>query len=111
MVIKSYGGRTFVEGDFYKTIERVITGLSKNKVWIYTAEKILEKNRDTDEYSEKPIIRVVRWRAINDKSSNEKIWRYNGSYNIRSADQWASASEAVVHRNRMLLYFHPNIQY
>jgi hypothetical protein len=95
MVIKSYGGRIFVEGDFYKIIERVITGLSKNKVWIYTVEKILEKYRDSDEYSDKPIIRVVRWRAINDVTSKKKIWRYNGSYNIRSADQWSSASEAV----------------
>jgi hypothetical protein len=77
-------------------IDRHIAGLSTNRVWLYTVDKCNEIDRDSRKLTGNVIVRIVRWRAINDKKNKKlKYWRMHRSYNIRSSDEWISTSELV----------------
>ncbi|MFO7991626.1 MAG: DUF4263 domain-containing protein [Thermoplasmata archaeon] len=93
MVIQSYDRRQFEEREYYKTIERHIAGQASNRVWLYTVDKALERERDSNEFKTEPIVRIIRWQARN--IDDKKIWRQRSSYNVRSEEEWASTSEIV----------------
>lgn len=95
-VIETYDDRTFVESNFYHTLTRYVAGTSKNRVWLYTVDKCEELDNETQEPTGKTIIRIIRWRAKNDKVDKKiKYWKIRSSYNVRSSDEWLSASELV----------------
>src|SRR3989338_1969607 len=96
VVVRDYGGRRFVDSKYYNPLDRHVAGLSNNKVYLYTVEKCELLNAENGEATGKEIIRIIRWRAINDKTNKEiKYWKARSSYNVRSSEEWASTSELV----------------
>jgi len=92
-LIKSYGGRKFLESKSYFLVDRYVVGRSINNVWLYTVDKCKELDRETNIPTEKIIMRIVKWRAINDeKNKHKKYWRIRSQYNIRSSGEWSSVS-------------------
>lgn len=103
-VVKEYAGRKFIESKLYSILDRYIVGISRNNVWLYTVDKCNEINRETGNISDNIIIRIVRWRAINDKKNeNIKYWKLFRAYNIRSSNEWAATSaivDTIIDENR-----------
>lgn len=94
-IAKEYAGRIFLDSDFFQPDERRIAGISQNKVWLHTVESGVEIDKKTGQQSKKTIVRIVRWRAINQNADGEKVWRYFKSYNIRSPKEWETTSNLV----------------
>lgn len=93
MIKKAYG-RKFVNADFFEPNERLIGLLAQNHCWLNTVERGIEINRSGDK-SNKNIIKIVRWRAINDKNDDNKYWRFHRSFNVRSFAEWEQTSNLV----------------
>lgn len=96
--MKKYMGRTFTESEFFQPTNRIIAILSSNNVWLNTVESGLERDRQTEIFN-KTIVRIVRWRAINDTKNNQKVWRYIKGYSVRSYEEWESVSNII---NRLM---------
>lgn len=58
-LIKSYGGRKFLESKSYFLVDRYVVGRSINNVWLYTVDKCKELDRETNIPTEKIIMRIV----------------------------------------------------
>ena len=85
-----YDGRTFDESERYTTQQRLVTGVTANRVWLYTVDVA------TDTENGKSVIQLVRWRARRrGEERRQKTWQRWRFYNIRSSQQWESASRAV----------------
>nr|MBI4157068.1 DUF4263 domain-containing protein [Candidatus Woesearchaeota archaeon] len=88
--------RTFIESEFYELINRYPVLLSSNSVWLYSVDECYERDRTSGKLTDKRVIRVTKWRAINDKKNKKiKYWRIFRSYNIRSMEEWSLTSEIV----------------
>jgi hypothetical protein len=101
--ITSFNGRTFVERPNYITSERYPAGIAKNKVFCITVDKATEIPIDRGDtprrkkaQKRKKVIRIIRWRAINDREhQNAKLWVQLRSYNIRSLEEWQNSASFV----------------
>lgn len=91
---KQFLSRTFSETEYFQPQERIIAGKTSNNVWLYTVERGTELERATGHQSQRPIVKIIRWRARN-RSHNKKIWQYYRSYNIRSINEWENILNCV----------------
>lgn len=94
-VIREYNSRIFSESKYFQPHDRRIAGLSRNHVWLYTVERGFELDSDTGKKFNRTIVRIVRWRAINDRANGQKYWRRRSSYNVRSGQEWEITSNLV----------------
>ena len=96
-----YSGRQFEESERYELEERLVVGLSSNNVWLSTVDAVVEAE------SQERIVQIVRWRARNKGDRlKSKVWIRHRWYNIRSEEQWMSASnhvEAMLQRFKLNL--------
>lgn len=81
-------GRTFREWERVKVVRRTVTGVQPNRTWLYTVDEL------EDIGSGEVILQMVRWRALFDDNQHP-IWLNRSRYNVRSVEQWDSASKAV----------------
>ena len=92
-VMKEFNGRIFPDFEDYKPFERLRAYLSQNHIWLSTVEigSILSHG------SSRTVIRIIRWRAKEDKDSGEKYWEYKSyrKLNINSIEEWEAASNLV----------------
>ncbi len=85
-----FGGRLFLENERYQVRDRHVTGETQNKVWLYTVDVATEVD------SGRAILQLVRWRArLGEGRPPQKLWKRFRNYNIRSTEQWESASRAI----------------
>lgn len=91
-------GRQFVDSEYFNVLTRIPIGISRNKVWCYTVERAIETSRETRNRTNanNPIIRLIRWKARNDRENPEiKYWRYGSSYTVRSLQEWERAKPII----------------
>ncbi len=92
---KDFNGRVFTEGELFQPIERRIAGCSSNNLWLYTVESGFEYSKHTQEKSDSPIVKIIRWQARNNGNDGQKRWAFRKSYNIRSLAEWQATSRHV----------------
>jgi len=85
-----FNHRQFLESENYECQQRHVTGLSGNGVWLYTVDIAFDVRSDRE------IAQLVRWVArVDEGARGKKCWRRWRTYNIRSMNQWNSASEEI----------------
>jgi len=81
-------GRTFREWSRVKVLNRTVTGIQPNHVWLYSVDELEDVN------SHRVSLQIARWRARFD-DQRHPIWFNRSRYNIRSTEQWDSASKVI----------------
>lgn len=81
-------GRTFREWNRVRVVKRTVTGIQPNHAWLYTVDEL------ADVESGEIVLQIVRWRARFD-DQRHPIWFNRSRYNVRSVEQWDSASKAI----------------
>lgn len=71
-----------------RVLRRTVTGLAANKVWLYSVDEL------EDVGSGQVAIQIVRWQARHD-DLHHPIWMNRSRYNVRSLEQWETATTAV----------------
>jgi hypothetical protein len=86
-----FEGRALVESEndqkYCSLTRRYSVGLSSNRVWLYTVDVSMDLRSD------KPIVRMRRWRARG--TGRRAEWRPTRAYNVRSKEQWDRAAPLV----------------
>ncbi len=81
-------GRRFREYERVHLLRRTITGLTSNRAWLYSVDELEELATGG------VVIQVVRWQTRYDEKRHA-IWLNRSRYNIRSLEQWETATTAV----------------